>query len=561
MKNNLYPQFGALNGSFDDYDSVIGNEFSVDSTSAKNSGGDGGNSNYSDGMSSLGNSHLGLNSAANSPIRMNISSAAAASANPQTWREQQRTPMTPMSDESSDSNALEVGDVSVVLGNTGKTPGIGDVESVGGDSLFMMSPPVRQTSSHLATDAAEWNPKAGTSQYLQLGPKGNELLFGDKADKAAYDNYPTFNNELDLNADVYSDEDDEEDDDDATIGFLPQGRLGNCIMISSTLLVVGALVISVVAILNLTSVLNNQNDNSKLNIDAAGGGVNDVITVTLAPSVPISTIAPTVPPTTISPTSEPTVLTDSPTATPTAEPTIVTVSPTAMPIALVLNETESPVSPNISTLAPTKEPTTDTPTNGPTVTTPSPTSSAPTKEPTTDTPSNVPTVSTSSSTSSAPTYAPTTDEESTTAPSKGPTTIEVDIGALETPLPSKAPTTEEPTLSFQPTLSPTEQTLLTVGAGAFNKKDIHFYLVSDALYVRQYWKNKFEKLGNNRSRFLFHLGSATPASEDCPEEAYYRTAKSLSFSPLRAFAVPGNNDYPVSLTRCANLPCAERLLI
>ena len=114
MKNNLYPQLDALNGSFDDYDSVIGNEFSVNSSSAKN--GDDGNSNYSDGMSSLGNSHLGLNSAANSPIRMNVASAAAASVNPQPWRQQHRTPMTPMSDESSDSNGLEVGDVSVVLG-------------------------------------------------------------------------------------------------------------------------------------------------------------------------------------------------------------------------------------------------------------------------------------------------------------------------------------------------------------------------------------------------------------------------------------------------------------
>ena len=89
MKNHLYPQpHQPSNGSFDDYDSVIGNEFSVNSTSAKGSpageGGDGG-SNYSDDMSSLGYSQVGpTNSAANSPARMNVAAAAAASTNPPT---------------------------------------------------------------------------------------------------------------------------------------------------------------------------------------------------------------------------------------------------------------------------------------------------------------------------------------------------------------------------------------------------------------------------------------------------------------------------------------------
>lgn len=565
MKNDLYPQpHQPSNGSFDDYDSVIGNEFSVNSSSTKNKADGGGDSHYSDDMSSLGHSHMGPPSAANSPARMTTATAAAASANPQPWR-QQRTPMTPMSSGSSD-DGLHVGDVSLILGGgTGRTPGPGggDIESVGGDSLFMMSPPVVQ-SANLERDAAEWNPKpthrydAGVSKYLQLGPLGDELSFG--GNNAPNNSHPNF-----ANVNTGADSDDDEDD-DRTVRFLPQGRLGNCVLIGSTILIVGALIIAVVAILNLNASVNNQND-SKFNIDAAGS-TNDVIPATLAPTVPPSTLAPTVPPSTlaptvppstISPTPEPTVVTDSPTP----EPTVVTDSPTAMPIVSVI-ETDSPVSSNISA-APSKEPTTESPTNVPTVATPAPTTSAPSKEPTTDAPTNVPTVATPKPTTSAPIEAITTDKP-TPAPSKAPTTSQpttgrTEGGSLSTASPSKAPstdsptnvpTTETPTISHQPTLSPTKQTLLTVGTAAFNEtQDIRFYLVSDDLYVRQYWKNNFEDLSNSRSRFMIHVGSATPPSEDCPEEAYERTETSLSFSPVRAFSLPGNNDYPVSLTRYA----------
>ena len=542
MKNHLYPQpHQPSNGSFDDYDSVIGNEFSVNSTSAKGSpageGGDGG-SNYSDDMSSLGYSQVGpTNSAANSPARMNVAAAAAASTNPQPWREQ-RTPMTPMSSGSSDSDGLRVGDVSMILGGDGRTPSGGDLESVGGDSLFMMSPPVRQ-AAHLERDAAEWNPKptyrydAGTSKYLQLGPLGDELSYG--GDNPANNGG---NNGLDLNAGTDSDD----EDDDRTVGFLPQGRFGHCLIIGSTILVVGALIISVVAILNLNAVVNKQNDSSKLNIDAAGG-VNDVIPATFAPIVPPSTLAPTVPATTMSPTSEPTIVTDSPTPMPQKL--------TESPIALVLNVTESPVSSN-STAAPSKEPTTDEPT-------PSPISSAPFKEPTTDQPTNIPTAATPSPTSSAPITAFTTVEPTST-PFKAPSTSKPStnetiaaplITTSPTTSPSKSPTTEEPTVSLEPTLSPTKQSLLTTGHAAYDTQDVHFYLVSDDLYVRQEWKKQFGKLSNSRARFMIHVGSATPISEDCPEEAYSRTETSLSFSPVRAFSLPGNNDYPVSLTRRA----------
>jgi len=545
MKNHLYPQpHQPSNGSFDDYDSVIGNEFSVNSTSAKGSpageGGDGG-SNYSDDMSSLGYSQVGpTNSAANSPARMNVAAAAAASTNPQPWR-QPRTPMTPMSSGSSDSDGLRVGDVSMILGvGDGRTPSGGDLESVGGDSLFMMSPPVRQTA-HLERDAAEWNPKptyrydAGTSKYLQLGPLGDELSYG--GDNAANNG----GNGLDLNAGG-ADSDDE--DDDRTVGFLPQGRFGHCLIIGSTILVVGALIISVVAILNLNAVVNKQNDSSKLNIDAAGG-VNDVIPVTFAPVVPPSTQAPTVPPSTLAPTVPAT------TIRPTSEPTIVTDSPTPMPqkltespMALVLNVTESPVSSN-STAAPSKEPTTDEPT-------PSPFTSAPSKEPTTDQPTNIPTVATPSPTSSAPITAFTTVEP-TSAPFKAPSTSkpstnETIVAPISTTSPttspSKSPTTEKPTVSLEPTLSPTEQSLLTTGHAAYDAQDVHFYLVSDDLYVRQEWKKQFGELSNSRARFMIHVGSATPISEDCPEEAYSRTETSLSFSPVRTFSLPGNDDYP-----------------
>ena len=68
--------------------------------------------------------------------------------------------------------------------------------------------------------------------------------------------------------------------------------------------------------------------------------------------------------------------------------------------------------------------------------------------------------------------------------------------------------------------------------------------MADALWVRQEWRKHFESLN---TEFLIHLGSATP-EDDCDEIAYERTATSLSYSPIRAFSLPGNDDYPVSFT-------------
>ena len=540
MKNNLYPQTNqAFDRSFDDYDSVIGNEFSVNSSANKS----GGASNHSDDMSSLGNSQLGPSSAANSPVRMNRTSAAAASANPQQWR-QQRVPMTPMSSGSSDSEGLRVGDVSLILGDNGRVNNsAADIESMGGDSLFMMSPPVRQ-AANLERDAAAWNPApthkydTGTSKYLQLGPLGDELSFGGQ--DPTNSNHHTFTNEGEIDIDSEEDCDDEI----RSVYFLPQGRFGQCVVIGSTILVVGALIISVVAILNLNAVMNNQNDSSKLNIEAVGGGGvnNDVIFTTFAPTEPPSTLAPIVPPTTSSPTNEPTHATDPPTAAP--------LKSTGSPIVQeVSTDTDSPET-SISTLAPSKEPTTDEPTL-------SPTSSEPTEVPTSEEPTNSPSAATPSPTSGVPTKEP-TSEEPTPAPSKVLANFEPSLGETEAPVitttsPSKAPITEEPTISFEPTLSPTKQSLLTAGSDAYDVKDTHFYLVSDSLYVRQEWKKNFGKLSNGRAKFMIHVGSATPLSEDCPEEAFTRTETSLSFSPLVAFSLPGNNDYTVScLTACAD---------
>ena len=192
MKNYLYPQphghQANNNGSFDDYDSVVGNEFSASVTTGGGGGSGSKNSDEMDDLSSLGNSQIGPSlSAANSPVRMNLSAAAAASMNHYQWQQQQRVSMTPKSNaSSSDSDALHVGDVSMILGsvNGDRIAGGGDVESIGGDSLLMMAPPTNPKSSNWERDAAEWNPKPthrydnGTSKYLQLGPLGDELSFG-----------------------------------------------------------------------------------------------------------------------------------------------------------------------------------------------------------------------------------------------------------------------------------------------------------------------------------------------------------------------------------------------
>jgi hypothetical protein len=511
MKNHLYPQpHQALNGSFDDYDSVIGNEFSVNSTGARSGAGVSNNSDDMDDMSSLGNSHLGPNSAANSPARTNLAAAT-----------QPHVPMTPLSSGSPESDALYVGDVSVILGSVdgGRIHyGGGDVESIGGDSLLMASPPARQ-ATHLDRDAAEWNSSithgydAGTSKYLQLGPLGDELSFG--GENAANINHPQYTGGSDLNVDA----DNDDEDDDTVVGYLPRGRFGQCLLIGSTMLVVFALVVAVVAILNLNSLSNN--DASRFNIDAVGG-VSDVAATNSTPTVPPSTLAPTVPATTNSPTFKPTNAHD----------------PTAMP----QKATEAPIA-SISTASPFKEPTTVEPTKSPTAATPSPTSIAPSKAPTTAEPT------------AAPSKAPTTD-----APTPSPT----EAAPLSTSSPSKAPTSDEPTASpvgtgstsnatSSPVPTPSSQSLLTTGSDAFDFQDVHFYLVSDDLYVRQEWKRYFADLDTVQGQFLIHVGSATPSSDDCPEDAYTRTETSLSFSPLVAFSLPGNNDYPVSFTWCADV--------
>jgi len=516
MKNYLYPQphghqASNNNGSFDDYDSVVGNEFSASVTT----GGGGGskNSDDMDDLSSLGNSQIGPSlSAANSPVRMNLSAAAAASTNHYQWQQQQRVSMTPKSNaSSSDSDALCVGDVSMILGsvNGDRIAGGGDVESIGGDSLLIMAPPTNPQSSNWERDAAEWNPKPthrydnGTSKYLQLGPLGDELSFG--GDNPANIKHPNLSERRNVNTyDDYQDDDDE----DTRVGFLPTSKLGNCLMIGSTVLIIGMLAVAVVAILNMNLAFNQQNGSPRWNIDAAAEGANGTIYTPIVP--------PTLPPSTLTPaTSSPTVTTKEasdatvvPTyvTSPTYSPSEDTYSPTGVltesPIASINNGSSN------STAAPSKEPTTDEPTV------------SPSKKPTTD--------------------------EPTPAPSKEPTTDE------PTPSPSKAPTTVEPTATnptpspvaaaSSPTSSPTKQSLLTTGNQAFEEKDVNFHFVADALWVRQDWRKHFKSLN---SGFLIHLGSATP-EDDCDEIAYERTATSLSYSPIRAFSLPGNDDYPVS---------------
>ena len=556
MKNYLYPQphghQANNNGSFDDYDSVVGNEFSASVTT----GGGGGskNSDDMDDLSSLGNSQIGPSlSAANSPVRMNLSAAAAASMNHYQWQQQQqRVSMTPKSNaSSSDSDALHVGDVSMILGsvNGDRIAGGGDVESIGGDSLLIMAPPTNPQSSNWERDAAEWNPKPthrydnGTSKYLQLGPLGDELSFG--GDNPA-NIKPNLSGRRDVNTyDDYQDDDDE----DTRVGFLPTSKLGNCLMIGSTILIIGMLAVAVVAILNMNFSFNQQNGSPRWNVDAAAEGANGTIYTPIMP--------PTLPPSTLTPatSSSPTVTEEASDAT--VVPTYVT-SPTYSPSEDTYSPTgvltESPIASindgsSNSTAAPSKEPTTDEPTPSPSKepTTDKPTPS-PSKEPTTDEPTP------------SPSKEPTTDEP-TPSPSKAPTTVEPTASQTEAmPLnttSTSAPTTTKPTpspvaASSISTSSPTKQSLLTTGTQAFEAKDVKFNLVADALWVRQDWRKHFKSL--NRG-FLIHLGSATP-EDDCDEIAYERTATSLSYSPIRAFSLPGNDDYPVSFA-FAILICAS----
>lgn len=495
MKNYLYPQphghQANNNGSFDDYDSVVGNEFSASVTTG---GGGSKNSDDMDDLSSLGNSQIGSSlSAANSPVRMNLSTAAAASTNPYQWQQQQRVSMTPKSNaSSSDSDALCVGNVSMILGsvNGDRRAGVGDVESIGGDSLLMTAPPTNPKSSNWERDAAEWNPKpthrydSGTSKYLQLGPLGDELSFG--GDNAANIKHPNLSGRRNVN--TYDDY--QEDDEDTRVGFLPTSKLGNCLMIGSTMLIIGMLAVAVVAILNMNLSFNQlKNGSPRWNVDAAAEGANGTIYTPIMP--------PTSPPSTLTPaTSSPTV---------TKEASDATVEGTYSPTGVL---TESPIASindgsSNSTAAPSKEPTTD---------------------------------------------------EPTPFPSKAPTTVEPTASQTEA-MPLNTTSTSAPTTTTKPTpspvaaasistSSPTKQSLLTTGNQAFEAKDVKLHLVADALWVRQEWRKHFESLN---TEFLIHLGSATP-EDDCDEIAYERTATSLSYSPIRAFSLPGNDDYPVSFT-------------
>ena len=45
-------------------------------------------------------------------------------------------------------------------------------------------------------------------------------------------------------------------------------------------------------------------------------------------------------------------------------------------------------------------------------------------------------------------------------------------------------------------------------------------------------------------KFLVHVGSAIRRVDDCDLTAYYKTQHSLSASPVPAYSLPGNNDWP-----------------
>lgn len=71
-----------------------------------------------------------------------------------------------------------------------------------------------------------------------------------------------------------------------------------------------------------------------------------------------------------------------------------------------------------------------------------------------------------------------------------------------------------------------------------------FFLMADGGTNTEVWKKKLENLPVEEHAFLVHLGSATRVVDNCEDTAYSRTQLSLSASPIVAYSLPGNNDYP-----------------
>ncbi|KAL7516870.1 hypothetical protein ACHAWX_001844 [Stephanocyclus meneghinianus] len=163
-----------------------------------------------------------------------------------------------------------------------------------------------------------------------------------------------------------------------------------------------------------------------------------------------------------------------------------------------------------------------------------------------------------------------TSTESPTYPSKTLNSSPSDVPVATAPTP---PSTQRPVAqsTSQPTskitsLSPTRPSnkptssmapSLTLGSEATIYGDATFYLMADGGTNVGFWKEKLNRLQVNQTgaEFLVHLGSAIRKVDDCLESAYAKTGVSLQSTPVSAYALPGNFDWPLcsNSTRGLNL--------
>ncbi|KAL3790408.1 hypothetical protein HJC23_013580 [Cyclotella cryptica] len=416
----------------------------------------------------------------------------------------------------------------------------------------------------------------------RLGPLGDELSYAQDTDTDIFEKHaPSAGLQIHMNDDDSMLPDEIEEEELRQSGILPEWlsssnpRMKSLIVISAAM-IVGSFVMAVVALgANSRWWTNDSSANTGVSsgLDSAltaqrGGVTSTVSSVGVSSWSEVPSMSPSLLKTK-KPTTRPAKTTKAPVSMVTGENTGSLESDdlaatTTTTIAAVTMTEATTTSTTVETVAPSNTimPSTLSPIVSPTI---SPSSDPVTRIPTltpTINPSDPPTIPPSTRTPSAsPSDAPVTTAPTTLAPTSRPSSQPtMQPSVLPTVAPSGAPTggpSKKPTM--QPTVKPTTSMApsFTVGSEAATYGDATFYLMADGATNVGFWREKLERLQVNQTgaKFLVHLGSTVRKVDDCLESAYAKAALSLQSTPVSAYALPGNFDWPLctNSTRGLNL--------
>eukprot|EP00571_Detonula_confervacea_P012859 CAMPEP_0172303032 /NCGR_PEP_ID=MMETSP1058-20130122/4629_1 /TAXON_ID=83371 /ORGANISM="Detonula confervacea, Strain CCMP 353" /LENGTH=797 /DNA_ID=CAMNT_0013013711 /DNA_START=120 /DNA_END=2513 /DNA_ORIENTATION=+ len=446
---------------------------------------------------------------------------------------------------------IDTTDVSAILGVASEDPmdeesllfGTGTGAAMTASSL----PPVSVAKNDAVFEKIAQKERSLRDEEKRFGPLGDELSYADAGNTAAINNsnnYPVYIENDDDSQDDYDSEEEEDEYD----GILPNwiafsGQRTKVVFVTSAALILGSLVLAIVAIgfsYGMTDGNNSNNNN--------GGSEPVAIDQQVEISVPGG---------------------DNDINATVANDTMVVpmVYPTFSPIASIVEATGAPVlsttgeevannnnsspttnSPSFSlTTANDVSLTSSPPTDGPTaivttaeLTTASP---APTTSPASNPSSNPSSSRPTLQPASKPSFSP--SRSVTTSPSLTKSSIPTNVPSFQ-PTISLHPSSTHP--SAIPSVAPTASSKpsWSFGSEAMDDGDATFYLMADGGSNWQFWTDKLKNLpiDKEEQKFVVHLGSATRVVDNCEETAYFRTQLSLSVTPIPVYSVPGNNDYP-----------------